>query len=973
MADDLLFHAWQRSSLFELAQRNGARLSSAIPLILTDTNTGQQTLPGEGDVSFTLMAAGDIAGLKPGAVKHMAPAPMCQDAETTKLVHIDFWERDLPWRYTPEKTPANNTVKPWLVLLVGTSAEIEVKGNIVTRVENAVLLAHPLNQSHLWAHTQFDGNNTISRILSPRQLNAQSEYIAVVVPAFNAAGNPMWNAAGVFDGVLPAFHYWRFWTAEAGDFETLAAALHMPPGGDVGKSQLYYRRKVAGTGINFDLSLEVRGAITSLQQQTTLPKEVVEIHEDLDNLNNAVDDSISLPLYGRPWLPNPDDVAFGWPADINNDPRFRGVAGLGVWTGVEGQEALMDAAVKQAGALREAGQRIGYMALGLWAAGRLWDRRMPTDRNERLRILGPIMSRMIAADGGIVLTRVTSGTSPLPPAAFSSAAQRVLRDRSSATRHLSGANGGINRTEALDAANQPENLPEYAPAGLPHVDAIAAVLGLPGFDDLNRVDTAWLADVMNELMDSVHQVSWEYRRKRDEMREAGDDAEIPLLRNALAEELMAILAEQLQNRLAELGLPCEGWEIINAFDNVYPGGNLEFYGRALEDDYAQDRLYDALWQKILECMAELEPCQQNLEFINWLANRYEQRDLRNIEAFCKDQLEGSAPEPVAEQQPIDLVRLSDGLHAALDPRQPNAPGRLRLCSQITGVDCSRLTRPEFPIGLDFPTWDLLNTYDKEWLLPGASTLEKDSVFALQTNPEFIDAYMLGINTQFMSEMRWRDLAVARTATPLRMFWGQVNYATQKRQADIEPLAEWAKATGDPVGALSHQSIQPDDPANATGSRLVAAFHTDLFRRYPSTLVYLVKPGEKQPAETDAQYTDRVDNLLKAPPILDMPALPEGLSEAAKKAAIDTWRKGRKHFGPIFIGKIMPDLTFFIFDVTPSTLAQYWLVLDEPPAELRFRFKAAVNAVDSAKYAEATIDEPTRVAISGEELFRQANN
>lgn len=48
--------------------------------------------------------------------------------------------------------------------------------------------------------------------------------------------------------------------------------------------------------------------------------------------------------------------------------------------GVEAQEALMDAAVKQAGALREAGQRIGFLALGLWAAGRLWDRRLPTDK-----------------------------------------------------------------------------------------------------------------------------------------------------------------------------------------------------------------------------------------------------------------------------------------------------------------------------------------------------------------------------------------------------------------------------------------------------------------------------------------------------------------------------------------------------------------------------------------------------------------
>src|SRR5207245_5063273 len=117
--------------------------------------------------------------------------------------------------------------------------------------------------------------------------------------------------------------------------------------------------------------------------------------------------------------------------------------------------------------------------------------------------------------------------------------------------------------------------------------------------------------------------------------------------------------------------------------------------------------------------------------------------------------------------------------------------------------------------------------------------------------------------QFMSEMRWRDLAVERTCTPLRMFWGQVNYVTQQREADIQPLAEWAKAPADPIGALSHQSIKPDDPDNQNGSRLVISFRSDLFRRYPHRVVYLVKPPA---GAADAQ----VDDLRSAPPELARP-------------------------------------------------------------------------------------------------------
>ncbi len=368
---ELTFTSWQRSKLFDLAQEQDARMSSALQLILSDTNTGQKA---SGSTSFTLMAAADIAGLKPDAIKHMAPAPSAHDAETTKFVHVDLWEPDLPWRYTPKKK--EDQLRPWLVLLVGTGEEIQVKDGIVN-VKDSVLKAHPLDQSYLWAHTQNDGHATISRILSPRPLAAQSEYVAVLVPAFNGDGKEMWTVSGNVDapvqrafgskGILPALHSWSFWTADAGDFVTLAAALHLPKAGDVGKAKLHYRRVIPADNVNIDATLEVHGTITSLQVEMAPIDVITVVRKDLDILNTEVENAIGLPHYGRPWLPNPNDFPNGWPADLNDDPRFRGIAGLGVWMGIKAQEALMDAAVQQAGALREAGQRIGHLALGLWA------------------------------------------------------------------------------------------------------------------------------------------------------------------------------------------------------------------------------------------------------------------------------------------------------------------------------------------------------------------------------------------------------------------------------------------------------------------------------------------------------------------------------------------------------------------------------------------------------------------------------
>lgn len=953
LPDKLTFNAWQRSRLFERAEQQGPRLGGKLALTLSDTNTGQQVTE---DASFTLMAAGDLAGLKPSAIKHMAPAPFTRDAETTKLIHIDLWEHDLPWRYTPQRN--TDQLCPWMVLLVGTVEELELRAGLVTHVDDKVLSAHNLTESYRWAHTQWDGHTNIARIVSPRGLERvnntpvglmpQHEYLAVLVPAFNEDGQAMWSFPAQRNygkrAVLPALYSWRFWTAEAGDFETLAAALHIPPARDVGKAKLHYRRKIPADAVDISATLEVRGAITSLQQPESPQQDLIAaVQADLDMLNNEQANTIGLPQYGRPWLANPDDFPNGWPQELNDDPRFRGTSGLGVWMGVEAQEALMDAAVAQAGALREAGQRINHLALGLLAAGRLWDQRMPSDQNERLRILGPMMARMLAADGGLVLDRVTSGTSPLPAALFSAAAQRLLRDRSNATRHLSDAGGGLNRSLALTIANRPEPQPERAPAGLPHVDAIAQAMGLPPVEERFDLDQRWLAEMMQKLAELVHAFAEEYQRRRTELIEAGAIDQIDALRQQLAEPFFGELMDLLQNILTDRQLPCEAQQIGEQL-GMELGMHLAIFLRlVLADPGAQQQLLDALRRAIRSCMARRR-CREIFGH------------LPDVGPSCDDLLNVMPDAPEPDQRPIDLGRLSDALFNALDPRKPDAPARLRLCSQLVGIDCARLIPPEFPIGLDFPTWGLLKQYDQEWLLPGAGSLEKDSVTALQTNPTFIDGFMLGINTQFMAEMRWRDLAVARDCTPLRMFWGQVDYTTHKRQPDIQPFSEWAKAPAEPLGALSHQSIKPHDAANASGSRLVLTFRSDLFRRYPSTLVYLVKPAPG----------DDVDALLTSAPKLDMP-------DAIPEADIEQWRSERKFFGPIFAGTLTPEITFFTFDVTPSDLEQYWLVLDEPPNELRFRNDKPTVLINGAAFAKSTLDQPTRVAISGAELERQGLN
>lgn len=809
---DLTFTSWQRTSMYNFVTNPATvdgRLVGSLPLALIDSS---QATAVSGSVPFHIVAARDIAALAARSVVHTAPAREARDAETTKLVHIDFAEADLPWRYTP-RLAAGDRLPPWMVLLVGTTDELRIDGQTVKILQPQVLQAHDLADSPRWAHVQHDGQRTLSRIVSPRALEAEKEYVVALVRAFDDAGLPSWDLpAGRTAASLALLYSWRFWTAEAGDFETLAFQIMPRAAAGLGRAPLAYRRGLV------NLNLEVRGAITGLgidpdgQDEAAARADLaafvsaVAALDDVDPLGRSV---IGLPRYGRPWVADPN--AASWSATLNHDPRFRGSAGLGVWMGLEAQDELVDAAVHQLGAIEHAAHLVGQLALGLLAAGSLFSRRLPPDPVRRLDVLSPLTRRMRTPNGTLADT-VAGAFSPLRPALFSSASKRMLRRGAAWTRHTAG--GFVARPEIIGLANRCPD-PPARPSGVPHIDGFAESLGLPPLDAIGT-------DVLSD-------------------------------------------PPQVDPELT--------------FD---PGSFTTFIDPMLP--------------------------------------------------------RGEAP----ECHPAPLGELAGAVVEAIDPRGPNPPAKLRLRRRITGLDLTDLSPPEIPVGLDFPTWTLLRQRAKEWILPGIATLERHSVVAMQTNPTFIDAYLVGLNSQLQDELHWRNLPIDRTSTPLLMFWGHVNFETGQREAEIRPFRDWSAQSD--LGDLGHQVLQPGD---ITGKRdLVIVFRTDLFRRYPRTLVYLAKPVPDE----DAALT----------------ATPDFSFDPAQKA-------DRRFLGPIFQGAIATDVVFFAFDVDPDTLDQYWLVLDEPPSELRFRsVDAAGNilggaATAGADFAVATIDQPTRVGIDGTHL------
>ena len=815
------------------------------------------------------MGPGDVQALKPGAVVHVVPPPGTADAEGEKCVHVDLAAPDLPWRYTPQLA-AGARLRPWLALVVGTPDEVQLQAGGQVTLGLGALAGHDLGRSERRAHVHEDQDHPgrlIGRLVSDRRLEALTEYVAVVVPAFDALGAPSWTTAST-SVTLPAYHAWTFHTGEAGDFASLAGRLE-PAIADpaLGRAPLRYLPLPAAA------ELSARGALAAIGgTDSAVPNAVAD---DVWAFTTTVVDPlrpvIGAPRYGAAWVEDPD--ATTWGETFRRDPRLRGVGGLGLRMGIDEQELLAAAAARQAGSLDIAAQRIRHLVGGVSASRALWTSRLPVDKARRLAIFGPALSRMMTKRGS-VRDLATNASRPLPPGLFSSAARRVLRPGPARARFSKA--GTIDMAAVIAAANACPPDPPRAPDGLPHADLLAKATGTQPLDEVLRkaVGTGIAVDELKRLYEAFDRTPY-------------GDAQLKRLDAAVAQALDAVAS----------GKPAAILGLLAILDWTGEGklSSAEL-GRRLKglDDTPDTRDLLALGERVQTRPPE-RPC-----------------------------------------DPVDLVALSDGIAAAIDPTVAMPFIVTRVLATIDGLDDQPLTPPELCPDLDIPAWQLLRDHAPDWLLPGAADLGEDSVIALATNPAFVDAFLLGLNTQVLGELRFRNIPIASGCTPLRQFWARTNPAAESYDDDIVGVHRWA--AGSAIGDTTHQT-----PAAASAD-LVLVFRTPLFRRYPHTLVYLTPaPVAGGAPDWDAD-PDARDRLL-----------------------------------PSFQGTITPDITFFGFDLDPALGAGHWVVLEEPAHGTLFyntredsptptRAAAIAAATDGGAFAAAAYADPIRVMLRGSSLI-----
>jgi hypothetical protein len=889
MADpvqSLTFFSWVRERTSGLATtQTGGRVQGAATVTLTARDaTGMVSGSETRLLSFLLTGPADVTGLGPGAIARRYPSPGTLDHESDRCPYVELGDASLAWRYTPAATPAASSpnLHPWLVLVVGEEGtELTLTEGGVT-IDISAQTVHALgipSAPYRFAHVQADaaGHRT-ARVLSGRPLRAGTDYLAVVVPAYDESGGRSWTGVGPV--TVPVYDAWRFRTAvPAGSFEDLAARLR--PGqapGLTGRAPVRYPR------LDDAPALEVLGALVAVSPEGRAIDEPLPaaIEADLVALQLPARDPegrpiVALPRYGEAWQPAaPDDSV--WGRSLNRDPRHRGVVGLGLEVGIRFQEELVSDVLAHLGALQEARQRVRHAIMGVAVSRSLWQRRIPAEPAERLWILGPALSRL-TTDKGTVADLATSDDRTIARGTFSAAARRVLRS-------------GPARTTVATAAPTP-----------------AAVLAA-----VNRKPFALPSTVDGLPLENDALADFDRARERTIRRGAVE----PAVMLAAASDLAGDADERVQPAARQ---------IVTALREAASTG------RAVP------------WEEALTALASgdaeiVRGDRDPTETVTALT-----RDLSSLRTRVND---GSAAtdvtslltalSPLAPNDPpvapVDINTLSAGLASAFDPTGDRPPVFERILKTIRGgIDPAQpLAPPEPCVGLDRPAWaDLERGFD-EWLLPGVGQLPADSVIGLETNAVFVDAFLTGLNSQLLAELRWRNIPIASGCTPIRRFWDRADSSNGTRTDDIVGLKSWTieSRLGDPTHA-----------GTGTSSReLVIAVRGDLFLRYPSTLVYLKSARHGQAGAVNFE----IDPEETAPRIL-----------------------------PGFRGRLAEDVAFFGFPaLDAASVVDHWVVFEEPPAGYRFANDAVTAALTGHAWAEAALVQPVRVLIRGDSLIAGAH-
>jgi hypothetical protein len=833
--------------------------------------------------SVLLIGPGDIIGINAQMVIRTEPRHGVESFEPNYLAYADFYDEDFAWRYTPDVPDlAKHRLIPWITLLVLKEGEFKpLKRRPLPAIElttvNLAEVLPPDDQLWAWAHVHLnasigndgapnrDGVTTLlrqnpdlgyCRLMSPRRLEPSKRYHAFVIPTFEVGrlaalgddvpdSTPGLKRAWATSRTFPAYYQWEFSTGTAGDFEDLVTAL-VPR--DVNERVGIRLMDVQQPGFQLPPPTGQPGNVVGLEGALLAPTTAhVPVHADSDlpaNLAASVnlpadeqttgvpDDEeplISIPLYGR-WHAMVDRAqAFpehrNWINELNTDPRFRAVAGMGTKVIQENQESYMKLAWEQIGDVLGMNRKIAFLQVSVKASAALYAKSLvPLSTEHALAVTAPVMRKVM---GSPVTVHTLVQGSRLPRAALSGAMRKQLRTRGQLARRAFAPRGTVpgERVQplaamiaGLNAGTLTAAAPRPAPDGATYESTLRSVVAQR---------PAWLRWIaVNRLLLLV----------------------IVLL-------LLGVVA------IAAAALPVTLLALMVAAASVAASVRLASLARSIAT-------IDALQPEALtpESIAALPP---NDAFVLPPAGA---ATPATSPAGGPDSPQGAAfreaalrfhtllsdqPPPLVEREPLVLASIHTTMLQALRPgpafsarhSRTLSVGRESFASYIARYH-DAVAEPSDPRivpvmaypDIKLPMYRPLKELQKDNFVPNLHLVPPDTISLMLTNPPVIESYMAGLNHELARELLWREYPTDQRPSTFRQFWDASHFvpteplsaeALEEKKRDIKRIHEWPLES--PLGA--HNNRLPPKDARP---RVVLLIRGELLKRYPNTIIYAQK-------------------------------------------------------------------------------------------------------------------------------------
>lgn len=889
-----------------------------------------------------------------------------------------------------EAFPGSDTLWAWAHVHVNAS----VAANGVVDTNRAAVAAR------LDAEITRNADSASSRLVCPRRLRANTSYRACLVPAFESgrlaglglpldsvttATLPSWPAIGPAAATeFPVYFTWTFQTGATGDFETLVhllqprridASVGTRPI-DVSEPHPALRGIGGATGGVLSLGGALRAPRSLMSEQeraaaeaqdrwatpypTTFQRDLADFinlddayasqtaaaaNAPLDALIDVAGDDpvITPPLYGR-WHAMTSRLlttrqgqavqnAGNWVHELNLDPRHRVAAGLGARVVQDRQEDLMASAWTQIGDVLRANSRLRRMKAAQNTA-RIWRQKAlavhATDEPSRaLMLTAPVHSRImtVAADRPVTL-RTKAASSAATAALVSPALRRIARPRARIARtlKLDVQGGSAALLERVDRGELRTVRPKTTPAGVATVAQLVEKA-------VGRAAPPWVARLLQLG-------PW--------------TAALPIVLALV----IALLLWLVGLGPAALAIVAAGG-VSSAV--LYQKQRAIDRAKAIGEEQQTPAAVDALPRSadftIASPGAPRSATLSRTGADSAEAQRFKAALVDVGSLFAASAAADTAGENGPARPPLDVAAAATTMMVAIDPARTfplRATSMLRVSERIKAdmVEEGVVEAMAYPI-FDTPMYRPLADISSELLIPNVNKLPNNSVTLLETNQEFVESYMVGLNYEFGRELLWREYPTDQRGSYFRQFWdvstvladATENVAELKeRLRDIPPIHTWS------LESMLGDHDARDGGANA--EQLVLALRGELLKRYPNAVIY-------------AHAAEWARDTAGRPDVSRPRTLAEFTTQEEDRPPRTKIRM------PLYSAKLEPDITLLGFDLTSEQAKGgdkgadspgWFFVVKERPGEPRFGFdetSATPRAVWSDLGWDRALDPPDK--------------